>query len=182
MFDSKDYRKSLIVLDRDGVINQDSPDYIKSLSEWHPIPGSLEAIAKLCQAGWIVTIATNQSALSRGITTLADVASIHQQLQTKLAALGGKIDAIALCPHLPKHNCACRKPKPGLLVELAQAFHYHPNDLIVVGDSLRDIEAAEAIGAKSYRVKSGKPMPAQITTSATVMQNLAEVVDHLLRN
>lgn len=171
----------MIILDRDGVINDDSPDYIKSLSEWHPIPGSLEAIARLCQAGYIVTIATNQSALSRGFTTLADVASIHQQLQTKLAALGGKIDAIALCPHLPEHHCTCRKPKPGLLLELARAFHYAPAELIVVGDSLRDIEAAEAIGAKSYWVQTGKPLPQQITSNAVIMPDLAHVVDDLLR-
>lgn len=177
----KDHLKPMIVLDRDGVINYDSPDYIKSLSEWQPIPGSLEAIAKLSQAGWIVTVATNQSALSRGLTTLADVAKIHQTLQTKLTALGGKIDAIALCPHLPEHHCECRKPKPGLLLELAREFHYQPKDLIIVGDSLRDIEAAEAIGAKSYWVKTGKPLPEQIITSAVMMQNLAEVIDHLLR-
>ena len=176
-----EHKKPLIVLDRDGVINYDSADYIKSLNEWYPIPGSLEAIAKLCQAGWVVTIATNQSALSRGFTTLADVASIHQQLQTKLATLGGKIDAIALCPHLPEHHCLCRKPKPGLLLELAEAFGDQPQDLIVVGDSLRDIEAANAIGAKSYWVQSGKPLPATPTTNATIMQDLAQVADNLLR-
>lgn len=174
-------RKPLIVLDRDGVINEDTADYIKSLSEWHPIPGSLEAIAKLCQAGWTVTVATNQSALSRGLTTLADVASIHEHLQQQLTTLGGKIEAIVLCPHLPEHHCLCRKPKPGLLLELATEFQYQPNELIVVGDSLRDIEAAQAIGAQSYWVKTGKPLPQPLSTQAVIMHNLAEVVDHLLR-
>ncbi len=174
-------KKPLIVLDRDGVINKDSADYIKSLQEWHPIPGSLEAVAKLSQAGWIVTIATNQSALSRGITTLADVAEIHSHLQSQLLKLGGKIDAIALCPHLPEHACQCRKPKPGLLLQLAETFTYPPGAMIVVGDALRDMEAAKAIGAKRYWVQSGKPLPEQISDEAVIAKNLADVVSLLLR-
>lgn len=171
----------LIILDRDGVINEDSKDYIKSLNEWHEIPGSLDAIVKLNQAGWLVAVATNQSGLSRGLTTLADVTAIHQHMQQTLKKRGGHIDAIAICPHLPEDHCACRKPKPGLLLEIAQSFHYLPKDLIVVGDSLRDIEAANAIGAKSYWVKSGKEVPEQAFSEVLRFNNLADVVTHLLR-
>jgi len=149
--------KKLVILDRDGVINYDSKDFIKSPEEWHPIPGSLEAIAKLNQAGFNIAIATNQSGLARQFFDNQMLDLIHQKMQKYLAYLGGKIDAIFFCPHGPDDNCLCRKPKPGLLLEIASHFSidFSRSPVPCIGDSLRDIEAAQAAGCRPILVKTG---------------------------
>jgi D-glycero-D-manno-heptose 1,7-bisphosphate phosphatase len=147
---------SLIVLDRDGVINQDSDDYIKSVEEWEPIPGSLEAISQLSHAGFTVAIATNQSGLARGLFDIDDLNAIHQTLRRRLLALGGRIEMIAFCPHGPDDRCRCRKPRPGLLQEIRRCTHLSLRNAPVIGDSVRDLEAAGAVGARPILVRTGK--------------------------
>ena len=146
----------ILILDRDGVINQDSDDYIKSPEEWMPIPGSLEAIAHFNQLGIKVVVATNQSGVGRGLFTLDTLAAIHQKMQAMLKAAGGHIDGVYFCPHHPDDGCDCRKPKPGLLLQIQRDFNIDLTQAIVVGDSLRDIQAAQAVGAYPMLVKTGK--------------------------
>ncbi|BCU08064.1 D-glycero-beta-D-manno-heptose 1,7-bisphosphate 7-phosphatase [Allochromatium tepidum] len=146
----------LVILDRDGVINQDSDDYIKSPDEWVPIPGSLEAIARLSHAGFRVAVASNQSGLARGLFGLDTLNAIHQRLHERVGALGGHIEMIAFCPHGPDDGCACRKPQPGLLLEIAERFGTVLDGVPFIGDSLDDIRAARAAGAQPWLVRSGK--------------------------
>ena len=145
----------LVILDRDGVINFDSPNYIKNTTEWRPIPGSIEAIAKIKSKGWKVVIATNQSAVGRGIIQLADLFSIHEKLLTCVRQYGSDIDGIFFCPHRPSQECNCRKPKPGMFKEITKRFGILGKYSIAVGDSLRDLKAAEAISARSFLVLTG---------------------------
>lgn len=146
----------LIILDRDGVINEDSENFIKSPDEFIPIPGSLEAIAKLKKSGAIIAIATNQSGLARGLFKAATLQKMHQKLTALLAKQNTEIDHIAICPHGPDDHCNCRKPKPGLLIEICQKFNIAPHSAIFIGDSFRDYEAAKAINMPFALVLSGK--------------------------
>jgi D-glycero-D-manno-heptose 1,7-bisphosphate phosphatase len=144
-------KPKLIILDRDGVINYDSVNYIRSPDDWHPIPGSLEAIARLKKAGFKIAVATNQSGISRGYYTEETLTAIHQKMQDALALLDTqidvRIDAIFYCPHLPTENCDCRKPKPGLLQKIAQHFQCDITNVPFIGDNLSDIQAAIAASA-----------------------------------
>lgn len=146
----------LVVLDRDGTINYDSDQYIKSPSEWKPIPGSLEAIARLTQRGWRCVVATNQSGIARGLFDMATLNAIHTEMHRAVGQAGGRIDAIFFCPHAADSNCECRKPKPGLLREIASRFDIELKGVPMIGDSLRDVEAAAAVGAQPYLVLTGK--------------------------
>ncbi|HEX4928058.1 MAG TPA: D-glycero-beta-D-manno-heptose 1,7-bisphosphate 7-phosphatase [Burkholderiales bacterium] len=146
----------LVILDRDGTINQDSDDYIKSPAEWHPIKGSLEAIARLTQAGYRVVVATNQSGIARGLFTTHTLFAIHDTLQRALAQIGGRIDAFFFCPHAAESGCECRKPQPGMLLEVARRFNVSLKDTYMVGDSRKDLEAAAAAGARPVLVLTGK--------------------------
>ena len=152
---------NLIILDRDGVINEDRDDYVKSADEWVPLPGSLEAIALLNQAGYQIAIATNQSGLARGYFTINDLHAMHQKMDKLLQPLGGKIDSIFFCPHTDAHGCDCRKPAPGLIKEIALRYKkidsVHPLlGVPLVGDSLRDLQAGVALGASPHLVLTGK--------------------------
>jgi len=146
----------LIILDRDGVINEDSDAYIKSPDEFVPIPGSIEAIARLSQAGWRIAVATNQSGVARGYYDLAMLQRIHDKLHRLLAAQGGQVEAIFFCPHGPEDNCDCRKPKPGLFREIEQRLQVSLQGVPAIGDSLRDLQAAQAVGASPILVRTGK--------------------------
>lgn len=174
----------LIVLDRDGVINFDSPDYIKSPEEWQPIPGSLEAIAKLNSAGFTVVVATNQSGIGRGLFNCTTLHAIHEKLTTHLASVGGHIDFFAVCPHTPDDNCSCRKPRPGLLLQISQRFNCPLQDIPVVGDSYRDIKAAVAVGAKPILVLTGNGEKAKINLreehNVMVFKDLSEVATNII--
>jgi D-glycero-D-manno-heptose 1,7-bisphosphate phosphatase len=146
----------LVILDRDGTINHDSDQYIKSPAEWKPIKGSLEAIARLTQAGWRVVVATNQSGLGRGLFDMAALNAIHDTMHRAVHQAGGRIDAIFFCPHAGDSNCDCRKPKPGMLLEIARRMNVELDGVPMVGDSLRDLQAAAAAGAKPVLVLTGK--------------------------
>ena len=146
----------LVILDRDGTINHDSDDYIKSPDEWRPIKGSLEAIARLTQAGYRVVVATNQSGIARGLFTSQALFAIHDTLQRALGQMGGRIDAFFFCPHAADSACECRKPKPGMLLEIGRRFNVALADVYMVGDAQRDLEAAAAAGARPILVLTGK--------------------------
>jgi D-glycero-D-manno-heptose 1,7-bisphosphate phosphatase len=146
----------LVVLDRDGVINVDSAHYIKSPEEWKPIPGSLEAIARFTQAGFRVVVATNQSGVGRGLFDMATLNAMHDKMHRAVNQLGGRIDAVFFCPHAQDAGCACRKPLPGMLIEIAQRFNISLEGIPIIGDSLRDLEAAAAVKALPILVRTGK--------------------------
>ena len=146
----------LIILDRDGVINYDSDKFIKSPDEWRPIPGSLEAISRLNHAGFRVVVATNQSGLGRGLFDMATLIAINDKMHKALAQLGGRIDAVFYCPHAADSACECRKPKPGMLIEIGNRFGVELTGVPCVGDSVRDLQAALAVEAQPILVLSGK--------------------------
>jgi len=146
----------LVVLDRDGTINHDSDQYIKSPEEWKPIKGSLEAIARLTQDGWRVVVATNQSGIARGLFDFATLNAIHDTMHRAVAQAGGRIDAVFFCPHAADADCACRKPKPGMLHEIAERMNADLREVPVIGDSLRDLQAAASAGAQPILVLTGK--------------------------
>jgi D-glycero-D-manno-heptose 1,7-bisphosphate phosphatase len=146
----------LIILDRDGVINYDSDQFIKSPDEWRPIPGSLEAIARLNHAGFRVVVATNQSGLGRGLFDMATLIAINDKMHKSLAQLGGRIDAVFYCPHAADSACECRKPKPGMFIEIANRFGVELTGVPCVGDSVRDLEAATTVEAQPILVLTGK--------------------------
>ena len=145
-----------VLLDRDGVINEDSDQFIKTPDEWQAIPGSLEAIAMLNQHGFRVVVITNQSGIARGLLTSATLEQIHKKMQTLATEQGGFIETIYVCPHGPDSTCDCRKPKPGLLLQFAQQHQVDLTHTVFVGDSYRDIKAAQAVGATPILVKTGK--------------------------
>ncbi len=174
----------LIILDRDGVINFDSDQFIKSPDEWKPIPGSLDAIARLTREGWRVVVATNQSGLARGLFEMATLNAIHAKMHKAVSAAGGRIEAVFFCPHAADMECDCRKPKPGLFQEIAQRYAGDLSGVPAVGDSLRDLMAAAAAGATPILVKTGKGEKTLegggLPPDTPVFENLAEAVDHLL--
>ena len=145
----------LVILDRDGTINHDSDQYIKSPEEWRPIDGSLEAIARLNHAGYRIVVATNQSGIARGLFDTSTLIAIHDRLQRAAAQAGGRIDGFFFCPHAADSACECRKPKPGMLLDIARRFNVGLADVYMVGDALRDVEAAAAAGARPVLVLTG---------------------------
>ena len=151
----------LIILDRDGVINFDSEQFIKSPEEWKPIPGSLEAIARLCQADYRVVVATNQSGIGRGLFDMHTLNAIHDKMHKAVALAGGRIDAIFYCPHTAEFDCHCRKPKPGMLEDIAARYIVNLQGVLVVGDSLRDLTSAAEVGAQPILVLTGKGVKTQ---------------------
>ena len=146
----------LIILDRDGTINEDRDDFVKSPEEWVPIAGSLEAIARLNHAGWHTVVATNQSGIARGLFDLATLNAIHAKMNRALAEVGGRVDAVFFCPHGPDDGCACRKPRPGMLTAIGERYGVALRETYAVGDSLRDLEAAAAAGCAPHLVRTGK--------------------------
>lgn len=146
----------LVILDRDGVINHDSDQFIKSPDEWKPIPGSLEAIARLCQADYRVVVATNQSGVGRGLFDMATLNAIHDRMHRAVMQAGGRIDAIFFCPHAADAGCNCRKPKSGMIEEIAERYNMDLKGVPAIGDSLRDLEATARLGAQPILVLTGK--------------------------
>ncbi|HKK13856.1 MAG TPA: D-glycero-beta-D-manno-heptose 1,7-bisphosphate 7-phosphatase [Gammaproteobacteria bacterium] len=175
----------LIILDRDGVINEDSESYIKSPSEWIPIAGSLEAIARLNHAGYHVAVLTNQSGIARGLYDLDTLMRIHDKMHHAAAAVGGSIDAVLFCPHGPDEGCSCRKPKPGLFQELGARLHIPLTEVPAVGDSMRDLEAAQSAGARPILVRTGKGRETEAALEPghgiAVYDDLAAATDALLK-
>jgi D-glycero-D-manno-heptose 1,7-bisphosphate phosphatase len=177
----------LIILDRDGVINHDSDDYIKSPDEWQPIDGSLEAIARLNHAGYTVAIASNQSGLARGYFDIEVLTAMHKKMDELLAKIGGRIDAVFYCPHGPDDSCHCRKPKPGMLLDIGQRFNVSMRQVVFVGDSIADIKAANNAHAQAVLVRTGKGIRAEKIlqsenrSSIPVYDDLASAVTAILQ-
>ena len=173
-----------IILDRDGVINQDSDNFVKTLDEFILLPGSAEAIARLSKAGYQVMIATNQSGIARGHSTLDILSQMHDKLRAVVAELGGDIIDIAFCPHGPDEGCECRKPKPGMYQSLAEKHGLSLSGVPVVGDSLRDLQAAQQVAGKPILVRTGKGertlAKGEGLEGIPVVDDLAAAVDALL--
>ena len=181
----------LIILDRDGTINEDRDDYVKSPDEWVPIPGALEAIARLNHAGWHTVVATNQSGLARGLFDTSALNAVHTKMNQALAKVGGRIDAVFFCPHGPSEVCRCRKPLPGLFEMIAERYGVELADVPLVGDTLRDLEAGAAVGCQPHLVRTGKGARldeeqleaiVEKVPSAQVHADLAAFAEHLIRN
>ncbi len=179
----------LVILDRDGTINRASDQFVKSPEEWHPLPGALEAIGRLNHAGYHVVLATNQSGLGRGLFDIAALNSVHAHMMKALAAQGARIDAVFYCPHAPDEGCHCRKPEPGLLEQIAQRYGVPLAGVPYIGDSLRDMQAAERAGCVPHLVCTGRhtdligqaEAPAGFPAGTRVHADLAACVDHLLQ-
>ena len=146
----------LIILDRDGTINEDRDDFVKTPDEWVPIHGALEAIARLNHSGWHTVVVTNQSGLGRGLFDMSTLNAMHLKMNQMLAKQGGRIDAVFFCPHTPEEHCDCRKPQPGLLLQVGERYGLNLKDVAVVGDSLRDLLAGAAAGCPTHLLRTGK--------------------------
>ena len=174
----------LVILDRDGVINFDSDLYIKSPAEWRPIPGSIEAIARLNQSGYRIAVATNQSGIGRGLFDMATLNAINDKMMELVFRQGGRIDAVFFCPHTAAENCGCRKPRTGMLEEIAQRFHTELKGVPCVGDSLKDLQAAESVGAQPLLVLTGKGNKTRadggLPRKTLVFADLSEASRHLI--
>lgn len=182
----------LIILDRDGSINYDSDDFVKSADEWVPLPGALDAIARLNHAGWHVVIASNQSGLGRGLYDVAQLNLIHGKMHKLLALHGGRIDAVFFCPHTPDDNCDCRKPLPGLFEQIGERYGVELKNVPVAGDSPRDLQAGAAVGCEPHLLLTGKgaqysalvargePLPAEFPAGTRVHEDLAAFADFVI--
>ncbi|MFI7801998.1 D-glycero-beta-D-manno-heptose-1,7-bisphosphate 7-phosphatase [Pseudomonas sp. DD1] len=175
----------LLILDRDGVINYDSDAYIKSVEEWIPLPGSIEAIAQLSKAGWTVAIATNQSGIARGYYDIATLDAMHARLRALVAEQGGEVGLVVYCPHGPDEGCDCRKPKPGMLKIISEHYKVPLAGIWFVGDSLGDLEAAKAVDSQPVLVKTGKGDKTQaknLPVGTLIFDDLAAVAAELINN
>lgn len=176
--------KRMVILDRDGVINVESKAFIKSPEEWHAIPGSLEAIHQLNQAGFIVCVATNQSGVGRGLFTQEILEKIHEKMHAELNKIGGRLDDIIYCPHTPEDNCSCRKPKPEMMIKLLNKWQVLAENTWVIGDAFRDLEAGQAAGCHTILVKTGNGEQTLLAhpelDNGLCFTNLAEAVHFLI--
>ncbi len=174
----------LVLLDRDGVVNQDSDDYIKSVDEWKPIPGSLQAIARLCDADFTVVVVSNQSGIARGLLDREDLRQIHREMHRQVEAAGGRISGVFVCPHGPEEGCGCRKPQPGLLLDVERSLGIPVAGAPLVGDKPADLEAARRAGCEPILVRTGKGAAAERDgtgiDTALVFDDLARVADYLI--
>ena len=179
----------VIVIDRDGVINHDSDAYIKNADEWLPIEASLEAIARLNHGGYTVVVASNQSGLARGYFDIEALSAMHRKMDELLTKVGGQIDAVFYCPHGPDDACDCRKPKPGMLLEIGQRYNVPLKDVIFIGDSISDIKAASNANSKAMLVRTGKGVKAEkilraeckSSSSVPVFDDLAAAATAILK-
>ena len=173
----------LLILDRDGTINEDSEQHVRSPEEFRPIKGSLEAIARLTQADYRIVVATNQSGIARGFLDTRTLFAIHDTLLRALAQVGGRIDAFFFCPHAADAGCQCRKPQPGMLMEAGRRFNVALDDVYMVGDALRDLQAAAAAGARPVLVLTGKgaktSAEGKLPPGTRVFPDLAAFAEHL---
>lgn len=177
----------LVILDRDGTLNEDSADYVKSPDEWTPLPGALEAVARLNHAGWHVVVASNQSGLGRGLFDVSTLNAMHAKMHRMLAAVGGRVDAVFYCPHGPDEGCRCRKPEPGLFEQIGERYGVDLRGVPAVGDSPRDVLAGVAVGCEPHLVLTGKGetyarrgLPDTLPATTRMHQNLAAFADALI--
>lgn len=176
-------RTPLVLLDRDGVINRDSSDYIRGPADWQAIPGSLEAIARFNRAGWQVAVCTNQSGLRRGLLNAADLDAIHGRFRDELAAVGGWLDGLFVCPHTDDDACDCRKPRPGLLYDACSSLGHEPGGVPLIGDSARDLQAAQQAGGRPLLVRTGngqRTLAEGACDAVGVYADLAQAAESLL--
>ena len=162
----------LIIIGRDGILNRFRPDHVKEPDEWEPIPGALEAVARLNHAGWHVVVATNQSGIGRGMIDMTSVNAVHQHMMKLLADKGGRLDAVFFCPHAATEQCECRKPAPGLMRDIGERYGVDLANVPMVCDTLRDLEAAHAAGCAPHLVRTGR---AAVADEATIAQWLRSV-------
>ena len=179
----------LVILGRDGTINRYRDDHVKAPEELDPLPGALEAVARLNHAGWHTVVATNQSGIGRGMIDMASVNTVHQRMMQRLAEAGGRLDAVFFCPHTPEDDCDCRKPKPGLMKQIAQRYGIELRTVPMVADTLRDLQAAHAAGCEPHLVRTGRAAAltdkqvveiVQQVPMTEVHDSLGEFVDFLL--
>jgi D-glycero-D-manno-heptose 1,7-bisphosphate phosphatase len=176
----------LIILDRDGTINMDRDDYVKSADEWLPLDGALEAIAKLNQAGYTIAVATNQSGLGRGLYSMKELNAMHDKMQRLLKMVGGRVDSIFFCPHNPESDeeaCTCRKPQPGLFEQIRDRYGVDLSSVHTVGDTLRDLQAGSAVGCPTHLVRTGKSqfkVPNGLPEGTLIHTDLMAFADWLL--
>jgi D-glycero-D-manno-heptose 1,7-bisphosphate phosphatase len=179
----------LIILGRDGILNDYRDDHVKSAQEWLPIPGALEAVSRLNHAGWHAVVATNQAGIGRGMIDMASINAVHAHMMKCVHAVGGRIDAVFFCPHTPEDGCVCRKPLPGMMQEIGQRYGVDLGAVQMVGDTLRDLQAAVAAGCQPHLVRSGRAQRAgdvqiaawlQQVPQARVHDSLAAFAEHLL--
>jgi D-glycero-D-manno-heptose 1,7-bisphosphate phosphatase len=179
----------LVILGRDGILNEFRDDHVKAPDEWFPVPGALEAVSRMNHAGWHVVLATNQSGIGRGMIDMASVNAVHAHLNKQLMAVGGRIDAVFFCPHTPEDRCDCRKPLPGLVRDIGKRYGIDLKQVPMVGDTLRDLQAAHAAGCEPHLILSGRAaLLGQALVQAMVDQvpgtrvhaDLAEFAEYLL--
>lgn len=174
----------LVILDRDGVINQDRDDFVKNTMEWQPLPRSLEAIANLTQAGWRVVVATNQSGIGRGLFDMHALNAMHEKMHRLVNQAGGRIDAVVFCPHLADDACDCRKPKPGMVRDIMERFNVRGDGLPMIGDSLRDLQAVADVGGLPLLVRTGKGLrtleKGGLPAATLVFDDLFDAADYLI--
>lgn len=177
----------LVVVDRDGTLNQDPEDFLRGPDDWVPLPGALEAIARLNGAGWRVVVASNQSGLGRGLFDVETLNAVHARMHKALAQAGARVDAVFFCPHAPEDDCDCRKPKPGLFLQIAARYRVAPTQIVAVGDSLRDVGAGVAAGCDTHLVLTGQSagfrscgLPSGLPRGVTVHADLSAFADALL--
>jgi len=179
----------LVILGRDGILNVYREDHVKSPDEWEPIPNALEAVARLNHAGWHTVVATNQAGIGRGMIDMASINTVHQHMMQRLHEVGGRLDAVFFCPHTPEDDCDCRKPKPGLMKQIAQRYGIELRTVPMVADTLRDLQAAKAAGCEPHLVRTGRAAAltdrqvveiVQQVPMTEVHDSLNEFVDFLL--
>lgn len=177
----------IVILDRDGTINIDRDDYVKSVDEWQPIPGAIEAISRLNHAGWHVVIASNQSGLGRGLFDVDTLNQMHSKMNKLLGAQGGRVDAIFYCPHTPEDQCPCRKPLPGLFKQIGERYGLDLKGVPAVGDSLRDLQSCVQLGCEPHLVLTGKgekyhdvALPSEFPSETVVHRDLLACVDWII--
>jgi D-glycero-D-manno-heptose 1,7-bisphosphate phosphatase len=179
----------LVILGRDGILNVYREDHVKSPEEWEPVPGALEALARLNHAGWHAVVATNQSGIGRGMIDMASVNAVHAHMNRRLQAVGGRLDAVFFCPHTPEDGCDCRKPLPGMLLDIGRRYGIDLKSVPLVTDTLRDLQAARAAGCEPHLVRSGRSGPLDEAQVAHMLEqvpgtqvhaSLAAFADHLL--
>jgi len=173
----------LVVIDRDGTLNREPEDYLRGPDDWEPLPGALEAVARLNEAGWRVVIASNQSGLGRGLFDVATLNAVHARMHKAVAQAGGRIEAVFFCPHAPEDECDCRKPAPGLFLQIAERYGIAPVQLVAVGDSVRDARAGVAAGCDTHLVRTGQSVggrPADLPPGVSTHADLLAFADALI--
>jgi D-glycero-D-manno-heptose 1,7-bisphosphate phosphatase len=168
----------LVILGRDGILNAYRDDHVKSPQEWEPVPGAMEAVARLNHAGWHTVVATNQSGIGRGMIDMASINAIHAHMYHCLAAAGARVDAVFFCPHTPEDHCDCRKPKPGLLLQIGRRYGIDLSAVPMVSDTLRDLQAAQAAGCEPHLVRTGRAAQLTLEDVRRILEQVPETEVH----